>query len=92
MTFNVSLPSSPVCRRRKNPAGLCPRGSPDHLVQASRPRPRTFTRYLRVLDFDTVGGMEAIIGEHLFPKLAVLPRRAAVRNSRDAAEAGNAIF
>lgn len=87
VTFNVSLPLKPqFAAAEKILRDFVREVPPDRLVQASRPRPRTFTRYLRVLDFDTVGEMEAIIGEHLFPKLAVLPRRAAVRNSRDAAE------
>ena len=88
VTFNVSLPLEPQFEAARNILqDFVRKVPPDRLVQPSRPRPRTFAGYLRTLDFDAAGEMEAIIGEHLFPKLTILQRRAAVRDLRAAAKA-----
>ena len=59
---------------------------PDRRVRLGKPQPKKFASYLRILDFDTVGETDGVIGECLCPShYTPDQRRAAVRDTRNAA-------
>ncbi len=87
VTFNVALPLKPQLEAAETILQSFARSvPPDRLVRTGKPQIAKFARYLRVLDFDTVGETDAVIGECLFPRDDdPVHRHDAVRDLRDAA-------
>jgi hypothetical protein len=85
--INVALPLKPQFEAAENiMQGYADAVPPDHRVGIGKPQMDKFARYLRILDFDTVGETDAVISECLFPShYTPDQRRAAVRDTRNAA-------
>jgi hypothetical protein len=87
VTFNVSLPLKPQFEAaEKLLQGFVREVPPDRLIPAGRSRVDKYVRYLRILDFETVAELDAVVGRHLFPTDDPEQRRIQLRDSRAAAK------